>query len=324
MELIFIILSWMILLVPGFDDSVPPTDGKIFKIETSPDIVQSIKPTSDEYFDFTGMDIELKQNATGLLEIKIPKNLPTPASLVGFWAYDGRPIVSADGTDMNYDLIEDPCYFRFNIPIEDKANVETAYLVITAGTWQLYSPIQFEKDDPCYNEVFYKETGESNSAFNIVVEIIQPPLKSYKSGIPIDKITCKENLILVTKYDGSPACVKPETKIKLIERGWARSNGSNLLTYTEGVLIGEDEKKIIQTVLSNTEIEKLLKGKDYTIFQVRDGVWCRDCVCPENGCTLVGFSLVKSEHLGVMMSIILNPITGKIFEISTSEAWNQD
>ena len=41
-----------------------------------------------------------------------------------------------------------------------------------------------------------------------------------KLGISISKIVCKEKLELVTKHDGSPACVKHETKQKLIERGW--------------------------------------------------------------------------------------------------------
>ena len=52
---------------------------------------------------------------------------------------------------------------------------------------------------------------------------ILSPLKQIKSGILIEDIQCKESLILVTKHDGSPACVKPETKTKLIERGWAFS-----------------------------------------------------------------------------------------------------
>ncbi len=50
--------------------------------------------------------------------------------------------------------------------------------------------------------------------------IILPPLKQFKSGVSIDEIHCTDLLILVMKNDGSPACVKPETKIKLIERGW--------------------------------------------------------------------------------------------------------
>lgn len=211
MEFIFIILSWMILLVPGFDDSVPPTDGKIFKIETSPDIVQSIKTKSDESFDFAGFDIELKQNSTGALEIKIPKNLPTPASFIGVWTYNEIPYVEANGPVIDYDIIEDPCYFHYMIPIEDKTNVEIVYPVIATGTWQLYSPIQFDENHPCYNKVFYEKPHES-------------PLKQFKSGIPIEEIKCKEGLELIFKSSNrNPACVKPETAIKLVERGWAES-----------------------------------------------------------------------------------------------------
>lgn len=50
---------------------------------------------------------------------------------------------------------------------------------------------------------------------------IMSPLKQFKSGIATDEIQCKDDLVLVQKYDQSPACVRPETKTKLIERGWA-------------------------------------------------------------------------------------------------------
>jgi len=46
---------------------------------------------------------------------------------------------------------------------------------------------------------------------------ILPPLKQVKLGI---EISCKPEIVLITKYDGSPACVKPESREKLIERGW--------------------------------------------------------------------------------------------------------
>jgi hypothetical protein len=184
MAFIFIILSWMILLVPGFDDSVPPTGDKIFKIETSPDIVQSIKIQSDESFDLWGFDIVLKQNSTGILEIKIPKNLPTPASFIGFWAYDERAYALANGTEINYDNIEDPCYSHYKIPIEGKTNVEIIYSVIAAGTWKLYSPIEFDKDNPCYNKVFYEKPLDS-------------PLKQLKSGIEPKDVVCKQGLELI-------------------------------------------------------------------------------------------------------------------------------
>lgn len=52
----------------------------------------------------------------------------------------------------------------------------------------------------------------------------QSPLKQFNSNVPYDEIQCKESLVLVLKYDGSPVCVKPETIPKLIERGWAKDD----------------------------------------------------------------------------------------------------
>jgi uncharacterized Zn finger protein len=52
-------------------------------------------------------------------------------------------------------------------------------------------------------------------------QTILPPLKQVKLG---QEPSCKENLVLITKYNGAPACVKPETREKLIERGWTLGN----------------------------------------------------------------------------------------------------
>jgi hypothetical protein len=58
---------------------------------------------------------------------------------------------------------------------------------------------------------------------------VLPPLQQLNSGIAIDKIQCKENLQLVIRTSNDdPACVKPATKAKLIERGWAR----NVITWS--------------------------------------------------------------------------------------------
>ena len=49
------------------------------------------------------------------------------------------------------------------------------------------------------------------------------PLKQFKSGISASDVQCTQGLELVTKAeDSSPACVKPDTAQKLIERGWAK------------------------------------------------------------------------------------------------------
>ncbi|MDE1843655.1 MAG: hypothetical protein KGH95_08405, partial [Thaumarchaeota archaeon] len=54
------------------------------------------------------------------------------------------------------------------------------------------------------------------------VKLIDAPLKQFKSGIPVSDVKCNDDLQLILKFeDNSPACVKPDTAQKLIDRGWA-------------------------------------------------------------------------------------------------------
>ncbi len=49
-----------------------------------------------------------------------------------------------------------------------------------------------------------------------------PPLKQIQEGTDPSDVTCTEGLELVMKFsNGQPACVKPSSVEKLIERGWA-------------------------------------------------------------------------------------------------------
>jgi plastocyanin len=53
---------------------------------------------------------------------------------------------------------------------------------------------------------------------------VNSPLKQKKSGVPPEDVECRSGLELVLKAtDGSPACIKSETKVKLVKRGWASS-----------------------------------------------------------------------------------------------------
>jgi hypothetical protein len=53
--------------------------------------------------------------------------------------------------------------------------------------------------------------------------IFLSPNKQTDLGFMFYNVQCKEGLELIFKQDNSPACVKPETASKLIERGWAKS-----------------------------------------------------------------------------------------------------
>ena len=48
----------------------------------------------------------------------------------------------------------------------------------------------------------------------------EAPLKQVAQGIKPQEVTCNEGLVLIFKYNGSPACVKAETAIILQDRGW--------------------------------------------------------------------------------------------------------
>ncbi|MGI0087871.1 MAG: hypothetical protein ACREBI_07900 [Nitrosotalea sp.] len=56
------------------------------------------------------------------------------------------------------------------------------------------------------------------------VTITLDPLEQVKSGVAASNVTCVGSLTLVIKSeDGTPACVKHDTALKLISRGWATS-----------------------------------------------------------------------------------------------------
>ncbi len=88
---------------------------------------------------------------------------------------------------------------------------------INSSVWQsVDNPTAFSAIWESSLEVLPK-TSEKNADYI-------SPLEQFRSEISANEIKCRNNLILIQKYDGTPACVKLETKQKLIERGWAKSS----------------------------------------------------------------------------------------------------
>lgn len=80
--------------------------------------------------------------------------------------------------------------------------------------------------DPLTNEQGMWDIKITGTKFIGVDTNILSPLKQFKSGIPIDKIQCKEGLQLVFKYtNDASVCVTYPTGVKLIERGWGTCVG---------------------------------------------------------------------------------------------------
>ena len=68
--------------------------------------------------------------------------------------------------------------------------------------------------------------GPSSSSTDIAIDFNSKywsPLKQFKSGVPDNEIQCRESLIPVVRHGGSPACVKPETKERLVQRDWVKN-----------------------------------------------------------------------------------------------------
>lgn len=80
---------------------------------------------------------------------------------------------------------------------------------------------QLSEAKSLFENIHVKSDGIDDATRDI--ENLSKPQRQLKSGISLGEIQCKDNLVLIQKYDRSPACVKFETVSKLIDRGgWTR------------------------------------------------------------------------------------------------------
>ena len=90
------------------------------------------------------------------------------------------------------------------------------YLII-----DVYKKMIYNKVGPVYLNIVANYVSDNATRQELhEKETMPPPLKQFKSGIPIEEIQCKENLQLVIKNNGNPACVKSTSLGKLYLRGW--------------------------------------------------------------------------------------------------------
>lgn len=285
----------------------------------------------------------LKLDGSGPLDVKIPRTVPKTSS-------NELPVTTLVNNEEVDVLQLTDCHYLFGFGTKHSDEIKFIFNY-TSNDELIFEDVSSQ----CKLQEKYIDNTDSQDH--------KSPLMQLKQGIPLDSIQCKEGLELIFKSsNGFPACVKPETKQKLIERGWAtnvqsariESDGvrsaydvwisqgmitvdidrmtntvlsvrvSDSTHVVDALLVEEGQKKIVQIALSNINVEKLIEVKDYLIQQVRhNGVSCDNCVCPEDGCALVGFSTVGSQKIGVTMTVILNSATGQVFDIRTSQAWYQ-
>ena len=66
----------------------------------------------------------------------------------------------------------------------------------------------------------FTEFGTGHSMKPEINSEFLPPLKQFKNGLHVNEIQCNDDLHLMIKHDGIPACVKTKSVEKLNERGW--------------------------------------------------------------------------------------------------------
>lgn len=96
------------------------------------------------------------------------------------------------------------------------------YDVQIVGTWK-----EEDKTSDFMGSSIRLHVGHDFGDGKIPINMLEPPLKFWKliqdDGGTVDDVPCRNDYVLVVKHDGSPACVKPDSVTKLIERGWMGS-----------------------------------------------------------------------------------------------------
>jgi len=130
-----------------------------------------------------------------------------------------------------------------------------------------------------YHLLVSEEDGEKFQVmgYNYMISKTIPPKKQQDMPIFDDKIICKPDLDLIFKStDNSPACVKPPTAEKLIERGWTRTVSSQIedisnydkkfpnpnFSYQEVIKKLEKNERVSVLVLLNTSNTTFTEAKD--------------------------------------------------------------
>lgn len=190
----------ILLIGPNFFNVKISNIDQVFKFlyEIKNGNIVSIDVLNDEsmiLIDVDGNNAELQLN--------IPRNFPISDYPEG---NSETPIILVDNTEVAYDVQESDCFYEYHIDISNSSQIKFIFFMTYDNS--LGGTIE-EVPEYCFKETMQKLDSLS-------------PLKQFKMGVILDKIQCKEHLVLIIKHDGYPACVKPETKIKLIERGWAR------------------------------------------------------------------------------------------------------
>lgn len=112
--------------------------------------------------------------------------------------------------------------------------------------------------------------GVCDVVHNPPYSYILSPLKQYNSGIRYNEIICKDGLELIGKStNGTPACVKPQSVEKLVQRWWATTDRTYDLVNPQTYSITKNEKTFqIQYSLKGAKLSEIVYDDDANSIHV--------------------------------------------------------
>ena len=116
-----------------------------------------------------------------------------------------------------------------HVNAQDKTQLEYSWIPPTNGVY-FYEEFIWKDSQP--QSLPFKGTFLSDNW--IMADYSSHSLKNQlKSGVPFDKLECKEKLILILKYDGTHSCVRPQSIEKLIDRNWTTNKIMKEVAFKE-------------------------------------------------------------------------------------------
>ena len=137
-------------------------------------------------------------------------------------------------------------------------------------------------------EAWFESEGDivfsSERTFSITEDQILP-LRQYKNGINFEDIQCDQNLVLIQKHDYLPACVTPQTKTILVERGWAKPSSEVTITITKRSANPESQthlnpKEVTVVLGTNNTVTWINQDKTLSTIVSDTGDWSTGIIEP--------------------------------------------
>ncbi len=179
-----------------------------------------------------------------------------------------------DVVDSNSNQIDSTLWFARQDFVYEFDTTHPSYNITEGGTYK----IKIEHANQMQRTGFFYKTLEFEIDFP---HNHQSPLKQFKSGVLIDEIQCKKSLILVTKHDGSPACLTFATADKLIKREWIACYDE--IKYDRGYPCGVHSSPGISSDSLNLNI-----------VRIEDG---RISLCPANTCASIDLDRLTTQDI---------------------------